>query len=192
MKVVGLTGGIGSGKTFVSELFSKLGVPVYISDKKAKKLMHTDKKLIHSITKLFGKKAYVNNNLNREYIASKVFTDKKLLEKLNAIVHPAVANDFNKWKAKQNSKFVIKEAAILFETGSYKTCDKIILVTAPEAIRIERVRKRDNVTERTVKDRMNNQWPDNQKKMLSDYVINNINRKETEDIVLKINESLKI
>ena len=191
MKVIGLTGGIGSGKTLVSNLFAELGVPVYISDVEAKKLMHSNKEVKTAVTALFGEEAYYKGQLNRKFIAEKVFSDKSLLEKLNAIVHPAVAKHFEAWKKMQTSDFVIKEAAILFETGGNKNCDKVILVTAPKAIRIKRVIKRDNVSEESVKQRMNNQWSDNRKEKLSDYIINNKNIDDTKVNVLKIYESLK-
>ena len=191
MKVIGLTGGIGSGKTLISNLFAELGVPVYISDIEAKKLMHTNINVKNAIIKLFGEEAYINGKLYKQFIAEKVFSNKTLLEKLNAIVHPAVAENFEAWKKLQKSDFVIKEAAILFETGGNNKCDKVILVTAPKSIRIKRVVERDQVSAVSVEKRMNNQWSDNQKKKMSDYVINNINFEDTKRKVLKIYESLK-
>jgi len=184
--IVGLTGGIGSGKTYVASLFGELGVPVYISDVEAKKIMNTQPDVIKSIIEIFGKKAYVDGQLDRKFIASQVFTKKEKLNQLNSIVHPAVANHFKNWHKQQNSVFVIKESAILFETKGNKYCDSIILVTAPEEIRILRVIKRDHVSEEEVKNRIKNQWSDEQKKLLSNYVISNIDKSKTKNKVKEI------
>ena len=115
MKIIGLTGGIGSGKTTVSNMFRDLGIPVYIADDEAKKLMNTSKVIRRKLIELFGAKAYENNELNRTYIASKIFNDDSYLKKMNAIIHPSVAVHFKKWLQKQTAKYVIKEAAIIFE-----------------------------------------------------------------------------
>lgn len=177
--IVGLTGGIGSGKTWVSSLFSELGVPVYISDIEAKKLMHTNSTVKKAIIELFGDQAYEKGKLNRGFISQKVFNNKALLKKLNAIVHPAVADHFMDWYSNQKSTFVIKEAAILFEIGGEKKCDATILVTAPVEERIRRVKQRDNISAEAIKQRINNQWPDKKKIPLADYIIENIERKKT-------------
>ena len=171
--IIGITGGIGSGKSFVSNLFEDLGVPCYNSDLKAKELMVSDLKLKSSIINLLGDQAYEGNSLNRQYISSKVFNDKSLLNSLNNIVHPIVKTDFYNWVNASSSLFVLKESAILFETGSYLECDKTILVTAPIDVRINRVIKRDNVTKSQVESRIKNQWKDEQKKPLADYIIKN-------------------
>jgi len=172
MKTVGLTGGIGSGKTTVARMFKNLGVPIYIADDEAKKLMHSIK-IKKYIIALFGAKAYQENKLNRTYIASKVFKDKRLLDELNQIVHPEVANHFKNWLKKQKAPYVIKEAAILFENGSYKQCDKTILVISNKQKRIERVVKRDHSTTKKVLDVIENQWPDEKKITLADFVLEN-------------------
>ncbi len=172
--IVGLTGGIGSGKTYVAQLFKNLGVPIYIADIEAKKIMHTNAEVKKAICSLFGDKAYQEESLNRKFIADKVFENKALLKKLNAIVHPAVANHFKTWYEAQKFDFVIKESAILFETGGDKKCDLTILVVAPEEIRIKRVMDRDAITEKEVKLRMNNQWSDEKKKKLATHIIENI------------------
>lgn len=186
MKIIGLTGGIGSGKSTIAKLFQELGVPVYIADVEAKKLMLTDK-LREKIVELLGPKSYTEEELNREYISSLVFKDKSLLEKLNGIVHPAVKNHFLDWaKTHQHSPYVIKEAAILFENGGYKSCDETILVTAPERIRINRVMARDKVSEKEVRRRINNQWTDEKKIKLADHVIENIDLEKTKKEVRKI------
>ena len=177
--IIGITGGIGSGKSFVSNLFEDLGVPCYNSDLKAKELMVSDLKLKSSIINLLGEQAYEGNSLNRQYISSKVFNDKSLLNSLNNIVHPIVKTDFYNWVNASSSLFVLKESAILFETGSYLECDKTILVTAPIDVRINRVIKRDNVTKSQVESRIKNQWKDEQKKPLADYIIKNTEYHET-------------
>ena len=193
MKVVGLTGGIGSGKSTIASFFKALGVPVYIADTEAKKLMQT-KPLVEKITALFGIQAYKNSTLNSPYIADLVFQDDKLLEALNAIVHPAVARHFEYWTTQQDAVYVIKEAAILFENDNYKQCDFNILVTAPIAVRIKRVVARDHTTAEKIQARMAKQWPDEKKIPLADFVIDNLNlensKKETRKIHVKILRSL--
>ncbi|MDT0555153.1 dephospho-CoA kinase [Patiriisocius hiemis] len=188
MKIVGLTGGIGSGKTTVSKMFSTLGVPVYIADIEAKKLTNTSKVIRKKITTVFGEDSYINDVLDSKYIANIVFNDSEKLEKLNNIIHPKVAKHFKKWCLKQESVYCIKEAAILFENGGYKSCDATILVTAPEHIRIERVMQRDGVTKEEVKARMKNQWSDTKKRSLTRLVIENIDLEKTQENVLKMHE----
>ncbi len=189
--IVGLTGGIGSGKTLVSSMFKELGIPTYISDEEAKKIMISEPTIIKAIIQLFGKEAYLDKGvLNRTFISSQVFLNKEKLQKLNAIVHPAVAIHFKEWYAQQKAVFVVKESAILFETESYKHCDVVILVTAPEDIRIRRVIKRDNVDVLSVKNRIKNQWTDDVKTPLSDYIICNTNKLKTQKKVKEIFELL--
>lgn len=183
--IIGLTGGIGSGKSYVASLFKAKGVPVYISDIEAKKIMASEKNVIKAIIKLFGNEAYKNGKLNRVYIASQVFQNKEKLNRLNNIVHPAVALHFSNWLKNQNFPFVIKEAAILFETGGYKKCNHTILVTAPKEIRLQRVMKRDHITEIEVIKRMGNQWEDEKKIPLADFLIENIEKEKTK---IKVNE----
>ncbi len=190
--VVGLTGGIGSGKTTIAGLFSNLGVPVYIADDRAKFLMTNSKELKSQIVRLLGDEAYHQNDLNRKYIADRVFNDKSLLSELNKIVHPVVNTDFENWHKGQQSTYVIKEAAILFENGSYKNCDFIVLVTAPMDLRVKRVRKRDHSTEEEVLDRINNQWRDARKISLADAVIENIHLADLEEQVLRIHHHINI
>ncbi|MBQ4821163.1 dephospho-CoA kinase [Aquimarina sp. MMG016] len=190
MVIVGLTGGIGSGKSTIAKMFKQLGVSVYIADKEAKKLMNDDESIKKQIKALLGKEAYSKEELNRAYIASKVFNDKSLLEKLNSIVHPAVEKHFRNWVSLQQGEYVIKEAAILFENDGYKHCDYTILVTAPEEIRIDRVLKRDHTTREEVLSRIKNQWDDMQKIPLADFVIHNNNLEETENQVGKIHRKI--
>lgn len=175
MMIVGLTGGIGSGKTTIARMFQDLGIPVYISDIEAQKVIETDPVVKRRIIKEFGELAYIDGKYNRRYIADIVFNDKHKLQKLNNIVHPALALHFQRWKDMQKSLYIIKEAAILFESGAYKQCDYIITVTAPEQERIRRVVERDQVTEKLVRERMRNQWTDEERIKLSDEVVDNIN-----------------
>lgn len=173
MITIGLTGGIGSGKTTIAQWFQEKGIPVYNSDFEAKKLMNENEDLIQQLIELFGDETYKNGEYNRSYVASKVFNDKELLNQLNAIVHPAVFKHFDEWLDNQNSSFVVKEAAILFESGSYKDCDYIISVIADEEIRIDRVAKRDQLNEDQIRDRMKSQWTDEQRIEKSDFIIEN-------------------
>jgi len=189
--IVGLTGGIGSGKTTVAQLFTDLGVPVYNSDIEAKKLMNSSKKLRKGIKSLFGKEAYKKKKLNRSFVAEKVFNDKKLLEELNSIVHPAVRKHFKSWVKEQTASYVIQEAAIIFEQESQDFYDKIVLVTAPEEERIARVLNRDPDQDRSkIKDRMANQLLDSEKIELADFVINNIDLKETQQKIIDVHNAL--
>ncbi len=190
MIIVGLTGGIGSGKSTIATFFQEQGIPVYIADEAAKKLMVTDLSLVKKITELLGTESYHNNQLQREWIASRIFNNAHLLEALNAIVHPAVAQDFKKWIQLQNTPYVIKEAAILFENGGNKECDFMIVVDAPKSTRIERVIKRDKTTEKAVLARMKAQWTDTRKKALADVVITNIDLKMAKESVLKLHKHL--
>lgn len=189
-KLVGLTGGIGSGKTTVAKYFEELGVPVYIADSEAKALMNRSKVIRRKLIALFGNEAFLENTLNRPFIAQQIFNDKKLLNAMNAIVHPKVASHFKRWVNKQDSPYVISEAAILFENGSYKKYDYIITVTAPEDIRLQRVIKRDNSNKQKVEAIMANQWSDQEKIKRSDFVIENIDLEQTKIQVRKIHKKI--
>ncbi|WP_345742095.1 dephospho-CoA kinase [Cellulophaga baltica] len=188
--IVGLTGGIGSGKTTVAKMFHALGVPVYNSDIEAKKLMVTSEVLKVKIKELLGTESYIDHKLNRTYIADKIFTDPDLLAQLNAIVHPAVRQHFMSWVAQQKAAYIIQETAIIFENDTQNKFDKIILVTAPEKIRIERVTSRDAISADKVKERIENQWSDQKKAALSDYVINNLELDKTTVLVAEIHKQL--
>lgn len=191
MIIVGLTGGIGSGKTTVGKMFADLGVPVYNSDKEAKKLMESSKKIRKAIKELFGKKAYDKKKLDRAFIAEKVFNDRGLLAQLNAIVHPAVRKHFKSWSKKQESPYVLQEAAIIFEQGNQDFYDKIILVTAPEKDRIARILLRDaDLDRRKVENRIKNQLSDHEKIKLSDYLIENLELENTRGKVLEVHKAL--
>ena len=173
MKIIGLTGGIGSGKSTIAKWFLELGIPVYDSDLEAKKLVDENKKIISKLIKLFGEEVYQNGVYNRKLVSSKVFEDKELLGKLNQIIHPEVFRHFRNWVKNQKTDFVVKEAAILFESGSYKDCDLVVSVVADEEIRINRVLKRDETTEAQIRQRMRNQWTDEQRIEKSDFIISN-------------------
>lgn len=190
MTIVGLTGGIGSGKTTVANFFKGLNVPVYIADDEAKKLMNVSKILKRKIKKLFGDEAYINDELNRPFIASKIFNDKSLLDKMNAIVHPKVGKHFLKWLEKQEHPYVIKEAAILFENEGYKDCDYIITVIADKQVRIKRILERDNTSTQKINAIMQNQWNDEDRVELSDFVIVNNTLKNTKEQVFEIHKKL--
>ena len=190
MLKVGVTGGIGSGKSTIAEVFMQLGIPVYPSDIRAKELMSEDFELRRAIVDLFGNEAYASENLNRAFIASKVFSDQTLLLKLNELVHPAVKKDFDLWCSDQNAAYVLKEAAILIETGAYKAMDRMILVTAPSELKIQRVQNRDAVTRDEVFARMNRQWSDERKEEFADFVIHNDNHTMVLEQVLDIHKRL--
>lgn len=183
MIVVGLTGGIGSGKTTVAEFFRKLGVPVYIADMAGRKLLQTSPEIKRQVIQLFGSDSYKGNEPDRKFIAAHVFNDPERLKTLNSIIHPAVESDFKKWKSEQDAPYVIYEAAILFEAGGYKKCDLSILVTAPKEERIRRIKERDHSTEKEIIARMENQWSDEEKSKLANYIINNRNLSETKERV---------
>lgn len=188
--IVGLTGGIGSGKTTIAALFRDLEVPVYDSDKEAKLLMSTSQSIRQAIILLLGKNAFKDGTLNRSYISNMVFKDNKLLERLNKIVHPEVKKHFIDWKNEQNAPYVIQETALIFENKSQDNYDKIILVTAPIEIRIARVTARDSVTESSILDRINNQLTDTEKINMADFVVENINLERTTESIKHIHDQL--
>jgi dephospho-CoA kinase len=175
MLKVGITGGIGSGKSLISEIFALLGAPVYDSDKRAKEIMHDNEEVRRGVIDEFGAESYNDDgSLNRQHIASQVFSDDVMLGKLNAIVHPAVGTDFEYWCDRHaDSPYIIKEAALVFEAGINTSLDKVILVFAPEGVRISRVMQRDQIDEESVRNRIANQWSDEKKAPLSDFVIVN-------------------
>lgn len=191
-KIIGLTGGIGSGKTTIANEFQALGVPVYIADDEARKLMQSTE-VIKAIKTIFGDTVFDDDKLNREKLAQIVFNDPEKLAQLNTIVHPAVKKHFSEWILNhKDAPFIIYEAAILFESGSYKKCDLIITVTAPIEIRIQRVMERDKTTREQVLKRINMQWNDEKRILKSDFVIKNTNIEETKSEIVKILKILKI
>ncbi len=172
-KIIGITGGIGSGKSVVAKVLISMGYPVYNSDIEAKELINSNTELINQIKKEFGEDIYSSEGLDRKKMASVVFSNPNKLAKLNSLVHPAVGKNFDNWVNKQKTKLVFKEAAILFEIGIYKSLDATILVTAPIEKRISRVMQRDSVKAEEVENRMKNQWNDEEKIKLADFVIDN-------------------
>ena len=191
-KIIGLTGGIGSGKTTIANHFIAAGIPVYIADDEARKIMQSAA-IINEIKNVFGNAIFEKGILNREKLAQIVFSTPKKLKLLNSIIHPAVKKHFDNWVLDhKNNSFVIYEAAILFESGSYKNCDKIITVTAPLETRIQRVIQRDKTTREQVLKRINAQWNDDQRIAKSDFVIENQTPEITKSEVGKILKILNI
>jgi dephospho-CoA kinase len=174
---VGITGGIGSGKSIVCSVFKKLGIPVYEADDRAKLLIETHPEIRNQIISAFGEQSYSDNVYNRKYIASKVFTDNELLVKLNNIVHPYVASDFFRWAEQFSSTpYIIEEAAILFESGAYKKMDYNILIDSPLELRIARVMQRDHLSKEEILNRINKQISTDKIKHLVDWIIVNNNK----------------
>ena len=187
--IIGLTGGIGSGKTTVARLLEKEGIPVYIADDEARKIVETPE-ATQQILEAFGADVFVNGRIDRKKLAQIVFQDPQQLKRLNEIVHPLVKIHFNQWLGKYKEvPFVVKESAILFESGSYLGCDKIIAVTAPEETRINRVILRDQASREEVLNRIRNQWTDAQRAEKSDFVLENVN---SEDMQKQLKNILKI
>lgn len=173
MKKIGLTGGIGSGKSVVGRVLEAMNFPVYYSDDRSKHLVDEDLEIRKELTELLGAEIYLNDKLDRPFLAERIFRDSALLQKVNAIIHPKVRAHFSRWAEAQNSPIVFNEAAILFETGAYQLMDATILVTAPEEIKIKRVMLRDKVSKEQVLERMSKQFTDEQKIALADFVLIN-------------------
>jgi len=190
MKIVGLTGGIGSGKSTVLKQFEDLGINTYSADKAAKKLINSDEDLIESIKSLFGDNIYDNNILDTIKLSKIVFQDSHKLESLNSIIHPAVAKDFKSFIKTNHGEYIVKEVAIIFETNTEDNYDKIILVRAPIEDRIKRVVLRDNITKDDVIRRVNNQIDDSTIIDKCDYIIDNHNLKELKEKVINIHQDL--
>jgi len=188
MKIIGLTGGIGAGKSTISKIFTDNGIPVYNSDNKAREIMNKNIDLKNKIILSFGKQSYQNEKLNKAYISKIIFDNKLELNKINSLVHPFVQDDFYKWIKKTPSKYIIYESALIFETGSYKKNDFNILVISDLDKKIERVCKRDNLSKIQVLKRINNQWDDDKKMSLCDYKIFNNSLNESKTQTLKIIE----
>jgi len=191
MKIVGITGGIGSGKSTVCKIFETLGIPVYQADDRAKYLMQHDAQLISSIKKTFGEKSYENSVLNRTYLAKVIFSDAKQTAKINALVHPVVGRDFELWLEDQSSYYVIKEAALMIESDSYKQLDFLINVFSPLETRISRIQKRD--PQRSLEEIngiINKQVSEEERAKLADVIINNNNENLLIPQVLSIHKQL--
>lgn len=168
---IGVTGGIGSGKSTVCRVFSLLGIPCYDSDAEAKRLMNTDRDLAARIRSLLGSGAYTEQGLDRAYVSARVFGHPELLQRLNAIVHPAVEHDFARWAEEQQAPYVIEESAILFESGADRLMDRTVAVVAPESVRIRRVCRRDGRDEQAVRARIAHQMSDEERIRRADYVL---------------------
>ena len=188
MLKIGLTGGMGSGKTIVSRIFSVLGVPVFYSDDAAKTVMNEDVELKKKIISLFGAEAYTEDQLNRKYISSIVFNDPFKLEQLNALVHPVTIAAADKWMQQQTTPYVVKEAALMFEAGAAAHLDYVIGVFAPQAMRVQRAMQRDGITREEALARINNQVDDNIKMKLCDFVIVNNEQQSVLSQVLNLHE----
>ena len=192
-KVIALTGGIGSGKTYVASIFYKLGgIPCFYSDFEAKKIMNDDNLVKNQIVSLLGPKSYVNNKLNSKFLRSKIFNSPNKLKKINELVHKQVKINFKKWVELQRSKYVLKESAILFEHNYDIDVDLSVLVIAPLKVRIERIIKRDNISKRKIEKIISNQWDDKKKLHLSDYFIENLNKSNTIKKVEKLIEVFSV
>ena len=187
MRKIGITGGIGSGKSYVCRKIAQRGIPVYYTDDKAKQLMTQDSDVIHALKQLIGKDAYIDGQLNRSKVATYMFDNAANTAKVNAIVHPAVKRDFIQWANRQQSELVVQECAILFESGFEATVDTTVEVYAPNELRIKRACQRDNATTEQIISRMNQQMDEERKRQLADYCIINDG---TADIDLQINKML--
>lgn len=189
---IGITGGIGSGKSTICKVFSLLGIPVFEADKAAKQLLNSNPEIKKEIIRLFGKEIYTaNKGIDRKKLADIIFNDDFQLAKINALIHPVVRNEFQNWLELQQSPYVIHEAAILFESGFYKMMDFTILVSAPEEQRIERVMKRDGISEELVKNRMKKQWTDEEKRKLASKELVNDNLNLILPQIIEIDKRLK-
>jgi dephospho-CoA kinase len=190
MLKIGLTGGIGSGKSTVAKIFELLNVPVYYADEASKRLYHTDKQLMADLKKHFGEDVYTNDQLNRSRLAELVFTNPEKLELLNSLVHPPTLRDAEEWMQKQTAPYILKEAALLFETGSAAGLDYVIGVKAPQHIRIKRVMDRDGVSREQVLSRIDKQLDEEIKMKLCDFIIDNSEQELVIPQVLELHERL--
>ncbi len=191
MKIIGLTGGIGSGKSTIKRIFETLGVPTYDADTHAKEIVNTNDIVKAELKKMFGDDIYIaKNQLDNVKLGKRIFNDRSLLKEVNNLIHPEVINDFREWVGNQDSPYVIKEAAILFESGAYKRADLIITIVAPVDLRIERIYKRDGISREHIKRIIDNQMSDEEKIKLSKYVIYNDNSTLITPQILKIHKEL--
>lgn len=191
-KIIGLTGGIGSGKTTIAKHLKSIGIPVFISDEEAKKVINLPE-VKKSLKAIFGDQIFDGDQIDKSILAKIVFNDATKLAQLNQIIHPIVKSNFEKWKANySNSPIIVKEAAILFESGSYKDCDYVISITAPLEERINRVIARDSVSKESVLNRIDKQWPDEARNAKSDFVIENITIDETLKKIVEILKKITI
>ncbi len=187
---LGITGGIGSGKTSVCRVFNVLGIPFFSTDPEARKIMESDPEIIKRINSIAGKNLYTNGSLDRTALASIIFNNNSLLKKVNTLVHPLVFENFEKWQKEQDAPYVIMEAAILFESGASKLVDKVATVVAPLEERLDRVIQRNNLTREQILERIRNQMDDESRIKLSDYVIHNSENDMIIPAILKIHEDI--
>jgi dephospho-CoA kinase len=187
---LGITGGIGSGKTSVCRVFNILGIPVFSADSTANKIMDTDEGVILGINSIAGKNLYLKGSLDRKELASIIFGNRSLLEKVNSLVHPVVFDHFSKWEEEQTTPYIIMEAAILFESGASRIVDKTATVVAPEEERIRRVVERNGLSREQVIERMANQLDDESRIKMSDYVIQNSENDMIIPAILKIHDDM--
>ncbi|MFW5753914.1 MAG: dephospho-CoA kinase [Marinilabiliaceae bacterium] len=191
MHKIGVTGGIGSGKSTVCKIFEVLGIPVYYADDRAHALILSDPRIRKGYRELFGEKVYENGQLNRKLVADRIFSDRALLEKVNRLVHPVVREDFIQWAVRQDAPYVIEEAAVLLESGGKDLLDFVVVVSAPESLRIQRVAHRDGISEERIQERIKNQWTDRQRRELADYEVLADDRHLVVPQVLQIHTELK-
>lgn len=190
MYKVGITGGIGSGKSSVCKMLALRGVPVYDSDSRAKQLMVTDAELVRLVSQRFGADVYVDGMLNRQVLAARVFTDKVALAELNSMVHPAVMRDFERWAAEQQTAYVVMESAIIFEAGLDDKLDAVVAVMAPRSLRLERAMQRDGATREQIEERMRTQLSDDELARRAKYAIVNISLDELDEEVEQLHRRL--
>jgi dephospho-CoA kinase len=191
MKQIGITGNIGSGKSTVAKVFASLGIPVYDADSRAKAVMTDDAELKDALIHLLGPESYASDQtLNRAYVAYKVFNNPDLLKELNALVHPAVFRDYDRWVLGQTAPYILKEAALLYESGSFKKLDKIIVVHCPDELRIARTMQRDAVTKEAVMERLSKQMPQEEKIQRADFLIDNSGQQMLIPQVLALHQTL--
>lgn len=188
--IIGLTGGIGSGKTTVAQIFKVLGIPIFVADEVSKEIIDTDQNLQGKLVDLIGPDLVKGGKIDRPYMAKRIFNDSELLRAVNALIHPAVGRAFKSWREEKQAAYVIREAAILFESGTHHDCDKIVVVTAPEDLRIKRLKKRSGENVEQIKARMDKQWPQEKKAALADYLIFNDGSQLLIPQVVKVHEDL--
>ncbi|MBV7441829.1 dephospho-CoA kinase [Weeksellaceae bacterium TAE3-ERU29] len=189
MKIIGITGGIGSGKSTVAKLIEEQGFPVYNSDVRAKEITNNSPIIKNQLIEWYGEDMYKNNKLNKEKLAKIIFNNKAELEKVNHLIHPEVFKDFEEWKNQQTTDFIFKEAAILFESGSYKNCDAVLTISAPINIRIQRAMERDNSSKEDIQKRIEKQWNDKKRESKANFIIKN--NSSFKDLEKKVDYFLK-
>ena len=190
MLKIGITGGVGSGKTTVAKVFQTFGIPIFMADAEAKRLMQDNESLKNAIKSVFGDSIYQDGQLGKKELAALIFNNEAALAKINSLVHPAVQQAFEKWCSNQSVKYVLKEAAILFESGADKDLDLVICVSAPDDLRVQRARTRDGTTEEQVQERMAQQWEQAKKIALSDYHIVNDEQQLLLPQIIKVHQAI--